>query len=232
MSIIDFHTHILPKVDDGSQSIDMSKKMIEIEMNEGIDTILLTPHFYGDQESMEHFLDKREDAFGKLTSQLTAEHPTIRVGAEVAYFSNIGRAEGMEKVCIEGTRTMLLEMPFQSWGRTEMRNIEELLDRGIQPVLAHVERYYTFQKDKKLFEEILNMPIVIQINAEAFSSFFKRRYVVNLLKKGHDYVIGSDCHNLDRRAPGLKVARKAILKYCGQDVLDEIDNIGAQLIDR
>lgn len=56
--MIDVHCHILPGIDDGSRNIEESKALISEEMNQGINTIIFTPHFYAQRDSVGHFLGK------------------------------------------------------------------------------------------------------------------------------------------------------------------------------
>ena len=64
--IIDCHTHILPGIDDGSENIEMTKKLLELEMNNGVTDIVFTPHFYASRNSIGSFLDKREKSLEKV----------------------------------------------------------------------------------------------------------------------------------------------------------------------
>ena len=72
--------------------------------------------------------------------------PYTLCGAEVAFFPGISHADGIEQLCLAGTNTMLLEMPFAQWKENELREVIYLMDRGIHPLLAHIERFLPFQK--------------------------------------------------------------------------------------
>ncbi|MBQ4268495.1 MAG: histidinol-phosphatase, partial [Clostridia bacterium] len=61
--MIDFHTHILPAIDDGAQSTDIARKIVEEEIKQGVKTLVITPHYYGIRRSPEHFLEERAQAF-------------------------------------------------------------------------------------------------------------------------------------------------------------------------
>ena len=67
--VIDFHTHILPGIDDGSSDLQMSMAMLNEERHQGVDVVVLTPHFYGSQESIDHFIHKRNKAYALLKAQ-------------------------------------------------------------------------------------------------------------------------------------------------------------------
>ena len=81
----DFHSHILPGIDDGSKDVQMSEQMLKLEAESGITTIVATPHFYLSEQGVEKFAAKREAAFEKLKP--VAERMGIEIvkGAEVLY---------------------------------------------------------------------------------------------------------------------------------------------------
>ena len=64
--MLDFHSHFLPKMDDGSKSTEMSMEMLRSSRKQGVTTIVSTSHFYGTDESPERFLRRRQHAFEKL----------------------------------------------------------------------------------------------------------------------------------------------------------------------
>ena len=103
MAIIDFHSHILPKIDDGSKDLNMSMEMLKRSKEQGITAIVATPHFYADSSTIEHFLEKREHALEQLESNVSFSAPKIVRGAEVCFFAGIGHAEKIEGLCIGST---------------------------------------------------------------------------------------------------------------------------------
>ena len=150
INMIDFHTHILPGIDDGSRDIDMTIAMLEAERDMGVTHIYATPHFYAHRKSVSTFLSRRDNALSKVRQILSKrpELPTITEGAEVYYFTGIGRAEHLPELCIAGTDILLLEMPFAQWTDDMARAVEDIIrKRGLRVVLAHVERYERLQKD-------------------------------------------------------------------------------------
>lgn len=229
-AIIDFHSHILPGIDDGSKSVDMSAQMLAAMARDGVDVVIATPHFYGDRISLKKFLEKRDAAANQLEQAYCNGMPKILLGAEVAYFPGISTADGIESLCIEGTDLMLLEMPFASWSKREIREIRNLLDRGIKPVIAHLERFYSYQKDRGNIEALLGLPVYVQLNAESFLSFGQRRRAVSLLKENGVCFLGSDCHNLTSRKPNLAQGRGVIEKKLGKDFLCRMDAFSTETL--
>ena len=112
--MIDFHSHILPGIDDGSQSVEMSLEMLGALKAQGAGVVCATSHFYATERSPERYLYRRQEAFEKLKPQLPEDAPEILLGAEVLYFPGISRMEALPSLCLEGTNLLLLEMPFET----------------------------------------------------------------------------------------------------------------------
>lgn len=230
--IIDFHSHILPKMDDGSKSTEMSLKMLEQMRLSGVDTVVATPHFYGYRESASDFLRRRSGSWRRLSESLSADCPQIFLGAEVAFFSGLtALGDELDRLCIGDSRILLLEMPFAQWSGIELDAVSTLcLDRKYKIILAHFERFLPLQRNMQFAESILELPVLIQVNAEKLTSFFERKEALKLFEAKKAHLLGSDCHNLDRRPPNIGQARRVLAKKLGQGVLDEIDRCGNRLL--
>ena len=228
--IIDFHTHVLPGIDDGSKSVEMSTEMLAESARQGVEVIVTTPHFYADSMGIESFLRQRDEALAKVRP--ISEQYGIRLvpGGEVAFFSNMSRAEGLERLCIEGTHYMLLEMPFRPWNSMDLTEVDHIIRRGIRPIIAHVERFFSFQRDKYIMEDLMEKEVIVQVNAECLIERSTRRLGVKLFKTGYAELLGSDCHNLSSRKPNLAEGRRILEKKVKNDVLDDIDDLGAYLL--
>ena len=110
--MIDFHSHILPGMDDGSKSTQESLEMLDMLRAQGVDTVAATPHFYARENPPEVFLRRRAEAWNRLRPQLTADSPRVLLGAEVRYFQGISHVDRLHDLCLEGQDVLLLEMPF------------------------------------------------------------------------------------------------------------------------
>lgn len=203
---IDFHAHILPGADHGCDSKDMCLKQLKQAKKNGIDIIVATPHFYPDTDTVEAFLKRRKEAYDEIRELEEKGLPKVLLGAEVLICNNMDRLEELEKLCIEGTRTILIEMPFaKRWDKRltdAVRAIKEV--RGLNVVLAHIDRY-----NKDEVRKLTDMGVKAQINATAMyklRSMFKCRYYM----KNCDVVaLGSDIHRL---SDNYKYLRRAVKK--------------------
>ena len=242
--MIDFHTHVLPGIDDGSRNVEMTISMIAEELAQGVEEVIATPHFYANHSSIDHFLEKRHRAMKKMTEALAfsdiQKPPYIRTGAEVYYFPGMGRAERLPQLCIEGTRTILIEMPFEQWKSDILRDLRDVLERQkLTVVLAHIERYPEFQRDDRVWDEVMHLPVIPQINTGSFlkkkSGLFsrdkKRKFCMQYLGRHPEVILGSDCHNLTSRRPNLADGRAEIKKELGAEVLERVDKITRKVLD-
>ena len=199
--MIDLHTHILPDMDDGSKSVEESGQMLLELKQQGVTTIVATPHFYADREAPREFLLRRKRSFEQL------KNAEILLGAEVAYFSGISRCEEITLLCIEGTRLLLLELPFDAWNRTMLDEVCSMNKRlGIITVIAHINRYRSLPNFAEAVERMLQCGIKMQCNAEPISSIWSGRRLLRMIRSGMIHFIGSDCHNMTRRPPNIAKA--------------------------
>ena len=215
--MIDFHSHILPKMDDGSRSTEESLAMLKALSNQGIETVIATPHFNANDESVDSFIKRRADSYGKLKESVQSEIPDIKLGAEVRYYEGISRLEGIEELCVEGTNLLLLEMPFGRWTEYIVKELTDISCSGkVIIVLAHIDRYLKFQK-WSVFETLLENGVMMQLNASFINHFLNRRKAAWLLKSGAVQFVGSDCHNMAGRAPDIGKAYAFLKQKLGPD---------------
>lgn len=203
--MIDFHTHILPCIDDGSQSIQESVSLLREEKRQGIQAVVATPHFYANEHSPGTFLKKRNMAWNQLKPYLWEELPQVYLGAEVQYFEGICSIEDLELLRITGTDMLLVEMPFNHWSDRVIEDILDLNEReDIQVVLAHIERYMAMQPET-IWRELRECGILMQCNVSFFDNWKTKHRAMNMLKHGEIHLLGSDCHNMRTRKPNWDI---------------------------
>lgn len=220
MCVIDFHTHVLPAVDDGSKSVEQSIEMLASLAEQSVNTVVATPHFYANDESVEDFLEKRNRAYEILKSHGRFEQNII-LGAEVRYYDGISHLQDLKKLRIEGTKLLLIEMPFDKWTNYAISEIIDIASRGkITPVLAHIDRYLPIINND-LIKRLSAHGVLFQINASSFEGLVKSSKAIRLLINGFVHFIGSDCHNTSDRAPNIKIASDKIDKKLGNGAFED-----------
>lgn len=218
--MIDFHTHILPNVDDGSKGVEESAFMLTRLFEQGVNKVIATPHFYANDESVDEFLLRRNAAFEKL-SKNGCDVSKIILGAEVRYYDGISHLQDLKKLRIEGTRFLLLEMPFNKWTDYAINEVIDIANRGkISLVLAHIDRYLPIIS-KSVIAKLSANGVLFQANSSFFDSFFKASKAIKMLKENKIHFIGSDSHNMSDRSPNMNYAINVIKKKLGNDSLVE-----------
>lgn len=228
--MIDWHTHILPGMDDGSHDVAESISMINMQVSQGVHTVIATPHFYANDETVDSFLGRRKKALELLRAELPEGLPEIRLGAEVRYYQGISRMADLKALRIEGSKLLLLEMPMTSWTEYMVRELIELSGKSsIRIVLAHIERYLSLQK-QAVWERIYDSGILMQVNASFFTTLASRRKAISLLRKGKIHFMGSDCHNMTSRSPQIGKAFEIIQKKLGDDYINQMNEYSYSML--
>lgn len=223
--LIDMHTHVLPGIDDGSASVAESIAMLRQEAKQNIGCVLATPHFYARYDKPETFFARREAAMEALMKEM-ANHPDlpeVRLGAEVYYFPGMSDSNVLQRLAIDGKRCILIEMPMGPW--TD-RMYQELVDirakQDLIPVVAHIDRYISPLRTFGIPRRLEKLPVLVQANA----SFFLRRSTANMalrmLRSNQIHLLGSDCHNMEKRPPCLGEAEELIRQRLGDAALEQI----------
>lgn len=225
MEIIDFHSHILPGIDDGSKSAEQSIAMLRSEAAQGIRHVVATPHFYAMHHKPEEFLQKRDQAEDVLRREMEKypDLPKVSIGAEVYYFSGIAESQVLPKLAIEGTNYILVEMPMSPWTQRMYKDLENIWRKqDLVPIVAHVDRYIAPLRTYGIPKRLAELPVLVQANAEFFLQRSTKNMALRLLKQGCIHLLGSDCHNLKDRSPNLGQAVTLIDRKLGSRILDAI----------
>lgn len=206
--IVDIHCHVLPGVDDGSKSMEMSQKMLDIAYDEGIGTVIATPHHMpeGRNVSPQGIRERVE----KLQQYADAKSYdlTILPGNEIYYYSDAPDMLEEGKICsLAGTSYVLVEFSPMDESRYIRNSLAELQNMGFDPIIAHVERYMSLCKPPfEKIEQLREMGILIQVNAASVMGDFgkpTKALVEKLLKKQMVDFIGTDAHSSGNRAPKI-----------------------------
>ncbi len=201
--MIDIHTHILPHIDDGAKDTNMSIAMLNSLKEQGVNTVLLTPHYYGKRSSPASFIKRRNEIFDRLKKSIP-EGIEVHLGAEVHFTGmNMAENEALCALAIEGTKYILIEFPFtRKWPHDLLDRVNDFIrETECTPIIAHVERYAEVQKNPALLLELVNMGCLLQVNAPSFLDKRESRLALALLKNGYVHCIGTDAHDVDKRAP-------------------------------
>ena len=192
-------------MDDGAKSPEMGASMLRTLGEQGVGLVFATSHYIPHRESPASFLARRAQAAETLKA-VAAGTPPVRLGAEI-YLEQALPEKGLEPLCLEGTRLLLVEMPRQSYKPWMMEKIQNIAyGMRVTPVIAHVDRYldwYTREDYAALFSF---SDCLYQINMEALADRAARKFVLRLAKEGYPLLPGSDAHNTEKRRPNFDEA--------------------------
>lgn len=216
--VIDFHSHVLPGIDDGSKTVEESIALLRMEAEQGITHVVATPHFYPQQDTPERFLKRRAEAEAALRAEMGkyAQLPALSIGAEVFYFRGISDSDAISELTIDRKSCILIEMPSPPWTDSMYRELEGLYaKRGLIPIIAHVDRYIGRFRTHGIPKRLAELPVLVQANADFFLRRSTSAMALGMLKKGGIHLLGSDCHNMTSRKPNLGDALDLIQKRLG-----------------
>lgn len=215
----DLHAHILHDIDDGPKDLQQAVELVEYAANSGIDRIIATPHFYAIRHGLEERISLAESRYNELVDELNKRgiNVSILLGYEVRFFEGISRSDSLDKLCINGSKVILLELGYINITDSVINEILELECCGYTVVLAHIERYAKLKGFNGIKKLIKKQIAVGQINADSFISGSFVRIANKLLKDGYVSVLGSDMHSVELRPPLIEEAFFNIEKRFGAD---------------
>lgn len=231
--MVDCHTHILPDIDDGAKNIEISKEMLKTLHSQSVKTIFLTPHFFYQEESVEDFLKRRDEAYLQIKPFADELGLTLVLACEMYYTESMFNIEDISPLCIGGKDHLLLEIPynctFSSYTIEKIRKM--VINQNIVPIFAHIERYSNLFKDEDLINEFIYMGCKMQFNLSSLDSgYFNKKRILKYIKEGLLHVFGTDCHNMTHRAPDYIRYRDIIIKKLGNDCFDDLVNNALNII--
>jgi len=210
--MIDFHNHILPNLDDGSISLEMSLSMLECASKQGITDVVNTVHFQhpkvdGLDISYGRIKQKTEDLQSELNKK--SINIKIHIGAEVFYLQNLLEISNNPLVTMGNGKYMLIEFHPYQLPKNHKKTFFDLKMAGITPIIAHPERYKEIQKDINKVLEWLNAGCLIQVDAGSVLGTLgnaAKEVAEKIIKNHWCQILGSDAHDNKKRNFILKDA--------------------------
>lgn len=221
MFYLDMHCHILPGVDDGSRSMDMSMAMLDFAYEEGIRAIILTPHYHGGYVETERTVI--DETFEELNKHSRKLHPDLKlfIGNEIYYYPSVPEwiEEGRVHTLADSDY-VLLEFSTPVKKRELLEAVQNLCSHGYYPVLAHVERYDCLVRDPFYVGELIDNGAYIQVNSRTVTGeggMKIRHFVKRLLKEEWIHFIGTDAHSMGGRKPEIADCADYIIRKCSEE---------------
>lgn len=224
--MIDIHMHVIPDVDDGSDSIEESLCMLETAGNSGVSAVIATPH----SSAFDFFPEKVHRQLERLRRAVEEKGIGIQLyqGAEIlCHRSDMDPIVSLLKdgiyPTLNGTEYVLAEFFDHVSSKDLVYCLQRLRAGGWRPVIAHAERYRNLKPGelRALHEE----GILIQINlysvAEDLDSRIVERANFLLQNRLADFA-GSDGHRMKHRPPAYRIGLEHLYREYDRDYVDRI----------
>jgi protein-tyrosine phosphatase len=217
--VVDIHSHILPEVDDGPKSWDVSVAMCRMAAADGITHQVATPHandrYHYDRDYLQSLVVRLQELAGPA--------PKLSLGCDfhLSYDNLQDALVNPSRYAIEGTHYMLVELSNYGVPVQTTDSFLKLGDCGITCVITHPERNPILRESPQRVVEWAEQGCVIQMTGSALTGFWGervRRVAQWLLEHNAVHVLATDAHDTEKRVPVLSAARAAAAEICGEDV--------------
>ena len=224
--MIDIHSHILWCMDDGPESMEESLAMASIAAEEGVSTVVATPHCI-DEKDLTGFAQRAEEKCQQLNKALDREGIPLKVipGAEVYMDLDILEWTGLDELTLGNTNYILIEMPMGEVPRYAENFLYYLQLKGLTPIIAHPERNRDIMEDPNQLIRFIELGSLTQINTGSITGLFGPEVQESariLLSHDMGHVLGTDAHSRRKRGPYLREAIELTYKWLSQDKAEEI----------
>ena len=223
--MIDIHSHILSETDDGAVSLEESVQMCQTSAEDGVEVMVATPHCFDDVHKT-HDVEVLEGKVAELNQRLSGR-PKVILGCELRFNHDVVNQVCGQKTAptIGGGPYVLLEFPHSMVPVGTERVLFELMGNGVTPIIAHPERNRLLMTEPARFHALVEMGALGQLDSGSmlgqFGTSVKKAARV-MLEGNLIHFIGSDCHNMRKRLPGLSAALTEVAAIAGQEVAHRI----------
>lgn len=197
---VDMHSHLIPGIDDGSKTMEESLDLIRRLAGYGLRKIITTPHImYEYYRNTPEIIDM---GLEDLRKAVRNEGIEIEIEAAAEYYMDeifLEKIAAGDKILTFGDNYVLVETGFINKPQMLFDIIFQLEMAGYKPILAHPERYQYLISDKKLFEELVDRNIILQVNLLSLTGFYSKQvkdFADMMLERGVIRFLGTDCHNV------------------------------------
>lgn len=235
MEFTDIHCHIIPQVDDGSDSIETSLRLVQMMYDDGIRKVVTTPHFGIINPSYDPV--RVTERFELLSAKVGEIYPDMKLYRGNEIFFAPGYSDGLDdgmSCTLAGSSYVLAEFDDGVDYDTVVHIFRRLLLRGYSPVWAHAERYMHVYRNTKGLRSIVAQGVMVQVNSGSvctlaeperrrlFGGNSEKKVLKEMFKEGLVHFVGTDCHDMPDRKPSMTEAARVLTDLIGEDKTREI----------
>jgi len=221
--MIDFHNHIIPNLDDGSKSVEMSLSMLKEAQAQGITDVINTVHYqhpklYAKNTSYDFVINEVK----KMEEIANSNNINIKIHAasEVFFQFNLTEIINNPITTFGNSKYMLIEFNTLSFPKDYENELFKLQIKGITPIIAHPERYRPVHLSIELVKKWIDRGFIIQIDCASILGGFGKptqTTAIKLLENGLCHLVGSDAHNNKKRNFLLKDTHEKVSDIIGEE---------------
>ncbi len=225
----DIHNHMLYGIDDGSRSVEESIDILKDLYNYGYRNVILTPHYIKDSNYNNPARDnyKRMQYLQRILDQ-NGIGLKLYLGNEIYMDDDIfDLLKKGEIYSLNGTPYLLIELPMEGEYPNYEEVFKDLMSKGCKVILAHPERYYSFQKDFNRVYELEKIGVLFQSNLDSIIGRYgegAKTTIKRLLKEKKIAFLATDIHHKKHDYGSWDKARSEILKFITKDEFDVLVN--------
>lgn len=228
--MIDFHSHILPNIDDGSRNMEQTVEILKEAKNAGFNKIISTSHY------MEEYYNIDEEQRKKLIEEVKEQSQGIELflGSEIYVTGNIVELLKDQKAStINNSKYVLFELPLNTKEIMAKEVIYRLIENNYVPIIAHPERYKYVQENIEYIMELVDMGALLQSNYGSIIGMYGKKSestVKKLLKEDAVQFLGSDVHREKQVYDKIPKILKKLNKIVSKEKIDELTIINPQKV--
>ncbi|MFL2136713.1 tyrosine-protein phosphatase [Ruoffia sp. FAM 24228] len=222
--IIDLHSHLIPGVDDGAQTIEQSIELARQAVDEGVEHMVLTPHHRNGK-----YINYKKDVLESAKALQEAYHQA-NVNLNVYASQEIRLTEKFLDDLYNGEllpldsagKYYLIEFPSDRVPSNAKQVLQELIDDGITPVIAHPERNHELATNLYRLYELVQMGCLTQITTSSYSGYYSETLVENsqqMIEHNLAHILASDVHHMEHRPMNVQAAFERLEKEYGQETV-------------
>ena len=219
--MIDIHAHILPGVDDGSQSLETSLEMARLSVQSGVSAVVATPHCNIPDDECIKDAETMRRAVADFRRELQKNDIRLQIYEGMEIFATedmVDRFYARELTTLNGSVYPLVEFPFAFFAGEATGMLRSLISIGLRPIVAHPERYEYVQEDPALLHIWFSMGCYLQVNRGSLTGRFGEQIEelsLSMLERGFISFIASDAHSPVFRTTWMEDVRDLVTEHMG-----------------
>ena len=229
--MVDIHSHILPEVDDGPKTWDVSVAICQAAAADGITHMIATPH------ANDRYPYDREHLKGLAAELQRRVGDSLKIGLGCDFHLSYDNIQDClvnpARYVIDQTRYLLVEFSNYSVPQHSTDSLMKLGDLGLVPIITHPERNPILRENLQRVVEWAEQGCVVQVTGSALTGFWGERTLRAakwLLERQAVHVLATDAHDMQKRVPILSTAREAAAEICGEEVAQALVESNPQAI--